>query len=691
MNTPSTTPLLSVRDLRVSYGSGASANSVVHGIDFDIWPGEALGIVGESGCGKSTALLAAARLLPGNACVDAGSVRFGGRDLITANAKELRSVHGPEIGMLYQDTLRALNPVMKIGNQITEMLRAHDAKGNHRDTVVELLQSVGISEPGRRASQYPHQLSGGMRQRVMTAMSLALTPKLLMADEPTTGLDVTIQAQVLDLLRRRAIDHGTATIIVSHDLGVIANLCNRVVVMYAGRVVETGETEQIFADPQHPYTASLLSSVPRVDRSFSRLPFIVGRPPDAGALPPGCSFARRCPVATPECKLSVPPLRETASGGGSACIHDGVASDAGRFVVDAADADGEAHAHKTVKSDDSQSDAGSPIVVVRGLTRHYRVGRGGNRAILRAVDGIDLEIGRGEFLGLVGESGCGKSTLGRMLVGLEQADDGEVVLDGTSVSAARGRAARLMRQFSQMVFQDPRSSLNRRMTVAQHLEEALNNSGVPRSHRRDRMVELMEQVGLPVESLTRLPAQFSGGQAQRIAIARALAVSPTLLVADEAVSSLDVSVKGQVVNLLRDLQIDLGITVLFISHDLGVVRQVSDRVAVMYLGRLVEVRETAELFAAPRHPYTQALLSAAPLPDPVVERRRERIILTGDAPNPTDPPSGCRFHTRCQVGPSFDPDRSQCREEEPALQPDGRSTACHFAETVAVGDPVVIR
>ena len=686
MSTPSTTPLLSVRDLCVSYGSGASAIPVVHGVDFDIWPGEALGIVGESGSGKSTALLAAARLLPGNARVDAGSVQFGDRELITATTKELRSVHGPEIGMLYQDTLRALNPVMKIGDQITEILRAHDAKGNHRDTVVELLQSVGISEPARRASQYPHQLSGGMRQRVMTAMSLALAPKLLMADEPTTGLDVTIQAQVLDLLRRRAIDHGTATIIVSHDLGVIANLCNRVVVMYAGRVVETGETEQIFGDPQHPYTASLLSSVPRVDRSLPRLPFIVGRPPDAGALPTGCSFAPRCPVATPECESSVPPLRETASGGHSACIHDGVAGDAGRLIVDAAEAAGVAHTGKTVTSDES-----SPIVVVRGLTRHYRVGRGGNRATLRAVDGVDLEIGRGEFLGLVGESGCGKSTLGRMLVGLEQADDGEVILDGTSVSAARGRAARLMRQFSQMVFQDPRSSLNQRMSVAQHLEEALNNSGFPRPQRRDRMVELMEQVGLPLEALSRLPAQFSGGQAQRIAIARALAVSPTLLVADEAVSSLDVSVKGQIVNLLRDLQIELGITVLFISHDLGVVRQVSDRVAVMYLGRLVEVRETAELFAAPQHPYTQALLSAAPLPDPVVERRRERIILAGDVPNPTDPPTGCSFHTRCQVGPNFDPGRTLCREEEPALQPDGRSTACHFAESVAVSDPVMIR
>lgn len=679
MTKDSTEPVMSVRDLRVSYTSGGRATSVVHGVDFDIWPGEALGIVGESGSGKSTALLAAARLLPPNANVDSGTVHFAGRNLLDATPGELRSVHGPEIGMLYQDTLRALNPVMKVGTQIAEMLKAHGAQGNQHDEVVALLESVGISDADRQASQYPHQLSGGMRQRVMTAISLALAPRLLLADEPTTGLDVTIQAQILDLLRRRAIDHGTATILVSHDLGVIANLCNRVVVMYAGRVVETGETEQIFADPQHPYTASLLSAVPRADRGLSRLPSIAGRPPDGGSLPPGCSFAPRCPVAIPACDDAVPPLRDTDGGGRTACIRDGVAADAARFVIDAVAPRAAEHAPTPDRGGHDE-----PLVVVRGLTRHYRVGPLGDRATLRAVDGVDLEIARGEFLGLVGESGCGKSTLGRMLVGLEQPDAGEVTVDGTTVSAKRGRATRVIRQFSQMVFQDPQSSLNRRMTVAEHLGEALSNSGVPRAQRAARMAELMEQVGLPVDALSRLPGQFSGGQSQRIAVARALAVSPTLLVADEAVSSLDVSVKGQIVNLLRDLQIELGITVLFISHDLGVVRHVSDRVAVMYLGRLVEVRETADLFASPRHPYTQALLSAAPVPDPVVERRRERIILTGDAPKPTDTPVGCRFQTRCQVGPNVYPERSRCRDEEPALDLGGRAAACHFVDLTTV-------
>jgi oligopeptide/dipeptide ABC transporter ATP-binding protein len=685
MSGGSPAPLLSVRDLRVSYESGDSTTPVVHGVDLDIWPGQALGIVGESGSGKSTALLAAAQLLPSNATVDGGSVMFDGRNLLDASPRELRSIHGREIGMLYQDTLRALNPVMKIGEQIAETLKAHGAPGNHRDAVVELLNSVGISDPGRRAGQYPHQLSGGMRQRVMTAMSLALNPRLLLADEPTTALDVTIQAQILELLRKRAIDHGTATIIVSHDLGVIANLCQRVAVMYGGRVVESGETTKIFADPQHPYTASLINAVPRVDRALPRLPFIVGRPPEDGNLPAGCSFAPRCPVAVPACDEAVPPLRAMVGGGMSACIRDGVAADAARAVIAAAEADSAAHVGSSAH--DSGAD---PLVVVRGLTRHYKVGRGGTRAVLRAVDGVNLEIGRGEFLGLVGESGCGKSTLGRMLVGLEQADKGEVILDGRSVAASSGRSGRVMRRFSQMVFQDPRSSLNRRMTVAQHLEEALVNSGVPRAARPARMTELMEQVGLPAASLSRLPAQFSGGQAQRIAIARALAVSPTLLVADEAVSSLDVSVKGQIVNLLRDLQIDLGITVLFISHDLGVVRHVSDRVAVMYLGRLVEVRETTALFDSPQHPYTKALLSAAPLPDPVLERRRERIILIGDVPNPTDPPAGCAFHTRCQVGPEVDATRDRCRVEQPVLDLAGSATACHFVDGSPIATPMVV-
>ncbi|MFT7473810.1 MAG: peptide/nickel transport system ATP-binding protein [Verrucomicrobiales bacterium] len=676
-------PLLRIRDLSVAYRTQHGPLHVVHGVDFDLKPGESLGIVGESGSGKSTVLLAAARLLPSNAVITGGQAYLRGQDLLTADAKALRQVHGPQIGMLYQDSLRALNPVMKIGKQITEVLDAHDAPGVHNETALDLFHSVGLSDPERLMSQYPHQLSGGMRQRVMTAMSLALSPRILFADEPTTALDVTIQAQILDLLRHRAIEMGTAIVIVSHDLGVIANLCQRVLVMYGGRIVEHGTTEEVFSDPRHPYTAALLRSVPRIDRGLRRLPFIEGRPPDPADPPPGCSFAPRCPIVIDECEQGVPPLRSTGEDREAACLRSDDIDEVGVKLISAVQRDAAEHV-----VDDQQPGSEESILIVRGLTRHFRLGRGRHAPILRAVDGINLDIRRGEFLGLVGESGCGKSTLGRMLVGLEPADAGTVTMDGQEISAAKGRAARSMRRFSQMVFQDPRSSLNRRMTVAQHLEEALVHSPTPRGDRGDRLRELVDQVGLPAAALNKLPDEFSGGQVQRIAIARALAVSPQLIVADEAVSSLDVSVKGQIVNLLRDLQADLGVTVLFISHDLAVCRQVSDRIAVMYLGRLVEVRQTNELFNSPRHPYSRALLSAIPVPDPVAERERERIILTGDVPNPTDPPSGCRFHPRCPVGPNVNPERDICRTIEPQLD-DEFHTACHFphedvAETVSV-------
>lgn len=665
-------PLLRIRDLRVAYRTEHGPLEVVHGVDFDLQPGESLGIVGESGSGKSTVLLATARLLPSNAVITGGQAQLRGQDLLTADAKALRQVHGPQIGMLYQDSLRALNPVMKIGKQITEVLNAHGAPGVPEDTARDLLRSVGLSDPERLMSQHPHQLSGGMRQRVMTAMSLALSPRILLADEPTTALDVTIQAQILDMLRHRAIETGTAIVMVSHDLGVIANLCQRVLVMYSGRIVEHGTTEEVFSDPQHPYTAALLRSVPRVDRGLRRLPFIEGRPPDPADPPQGCSFAPRCPLVIDDCKQGVPPLVSTGEDREAACLRS---DDVNPVRTALTSADKQQLAEHDV--DGEQLGSQETVLVIRGLTRHFRIGRGRQAVILRAVDDVDLDIRRGEFLGLVGESGCGKSTLGRMLVGLESADAGTVTMDGQEVTAAKGRAARSMRRFAQMVFQDPRSSLNRRMTVAQHLEEALEHSSTPRAGRSDRLRELVDQVGLPAAALTKLPDEFSGGQVQRIAIARALAVSPQLIVADEAVSSLDVSVKGQIVNLLRDLQSNLGVTVLFITHDLGVCRQVSDRIAVMYLGRLVEVRQTDELFTSPRHPYSRALLSAIPVPDPVAERERERIILTGDVPNPTNPPSGCRFHPRCPVGPSVYPEREICRTIEPQLD-DEFHTACFF-------------
>lgn len=665
-------PVLQVRNLSVAYQANRQWLDVVHDVSFDLWPGESLGIVGESGSGKSTAILGVAGLVANNGRVTEGSVTFAGQELVGASREVMRSVHGPGIGMLYQDSLRALNPVMRIGDQISEVFVAHGVSGDHMATAVELLTSVGIPEPERRIKQYPHQLSGGMRQRVMTAIALAMSPKVLLADEPTTALDVTIQAQILELIKQRATATGTATVLVSHDLGVIAGLCERVMVMYGGRLVEQGPSEQIFADPKHPYTAALLEAVPRVDVVRERLRFIAGQAASPGDEITGCRFAPRCDHALDGCS-SERPILVTSGERAVACIRDGEVGFLPQPVARTTPSPVPAPAVEAVRRPGDDSDL---VMDVRGVTRHYPEGRGRRRTTVRAVDGVNLDVRRGEFLSLVGESGCGKSTLGRLLVGLEEPDSGSILLDGRDASGLSSKALRQRRRSTQMVFQDPRSSLNRRMTVGDQLAEALAQAGVSRPQRAAQVAQLLDQVGLPAEAATRLPIEFSGGQAQRIAIARALGVRPSVLVADEAVSSLDVSVKGQIVNLLRDLQESLGLTIVFISHDLGVVRQVSDRVAVMYLGQIIEVQPADELFADPRHPYTQSLLSAIPIPDPVIERQRTRIVLTGDVPSPTSPPPGCRFHARCPVGPSFDPSRSRCRTEVPALV---GGVACHFA------------
>jgi peptide/nickel transport system ATP-binding protein len=518
-----------------------------------------------------------------------------------------------------------------------------------------------------------------MRQRVMIAMAVANQPELIIADEPTTALDVTIQAQVLDLLATLNRELGTAVILITHNLGVVARLCQRAAVMYAGRIVEQAPVDELFAEPRHPYTRDLLAATPRLtrDRDQALVP-IDGRPPDLVAPPHGCAFAPRCRLAEPRCHDVRP--EPTMDGTRSwACWVSDAAHAAGRTLPAAPVTEG-------VQRVAARPASAEPLLRLQEVGRFFPSGKG--RVLSRkaqsgvhAVDSVDLVVHRGETVGLVGESGCGKSTLGRVVLGIHPATSGSVRYDGTDVTAATGKALRRYRRKVQLVFQDPYSSLNPRMTVGAMLREPIEIHRLANGHGADaRVREILEMVGLDPSVASRYPHEFSGGQRQRIAIARALAVEPELIVCDEAVSALDVSLQAQILNLLVDLRTRLGLTYVFIGHDLATVRHISDRIVVMYLGQIVESGPADAVIADPQHPYTASLLSAAPEPDPVVERTRERIVLTGDVPSPLDPPAGCRFHTRCPIGPMARPERTVCIEQRPTLNPtvDGHHAACHF-------------
>ena len=681
-------PVLSVRGLRIGYTVDRQTLEVVRGVDFTLGAGETLGVVGESGSGKSTLVLSLVGLLADNGRVLGGKADFEGVDLLALSSRERRPYLGARIGVVYQDALPALNPVMRIGRQIEEVIETHDRSQDARSRGHELLAMVQLPDPPRMAKRYPHELSGGMRQRALIATGMAMSPALLIADEPTTALDVTIQAQVLDLIRRIAAETSAATIVVTHDMGVIASLSDRVLVMYAGKVVEMGTTREIFSNPQHPYTISLLKATPRPDmRLGERLATLEGQPPRAGDDIVGCAFVDRCFAAEERCHVETPPLTEVRDAHFSACLLVDTLPQKAQALDEASGTPQDVTRLTPLSTPTAPA---GPLVEVSGLARHYRVVRArirGRTAVVKAVDGVDLSITRGEWLGLVGESGCGKSTLGRMLVGLERPDSGQIIFDGQDVAGLKGAALAAMRRRAQMVFQDPRSSLNRRMTVRQIVEEAVAKAGVPPRQRLERAQELLELVGLDGSFLERYPLRLSGGEAQRVAIARAIATEPDLIVADEAVSSLDVSIQGQILNLLSDLGVRLGIGMVFISHDLAVVRQVCSQTAVMYLGTIVESGDTADVFAHPTHPYTAALLSAIPVPDPERERAREHATVIGDIADPTDPPQGCLFHPRCPIGPSIRSGREVCREQTPVLEArfDGRLSACHFA-----GEPVEV-
>ncbi|MGH3686014.1 MAG: dipeptide ABC transporter ATP-binding protein [Pseudonocardiaceae bacterium] len=671
--------MLEVTDLTVSFPSEQGRVTAVRGLSYQVSAGEVLGIVGESGSGKSVSSLAVMGLLPAQATVT-GSIRFQGRELLGRPDVELSQIRGQHISMIFQDPLSALTPVYTVGDQVAEALLVHGAPSRRAAVAraVELLDLVGIPDAARRAQAFPHEFSGGMRQRVVIAMAIANDPDLIIADEPTTALDVTVQAQVLAVLATAREITGAGIVLITHDLGVVAGLADRVQVMYAGRAVETGPVDEIFYHPRMPYTRGLLGAIPRVDTG-PRVPLvpIEGQPPLLVGLDPGCPFAPRCPLVIDHCHTTEPTLTPLTDTHQCAC-HRATAAAAPPLVSGI-------ECYNTVSHS-------RPVLRVEQLVRHYPVRKGTilRRRVgtVRAVDDISFELWERETLGLVGESGCGKTSTLMEILNLAAPAQGRIEVLGTDVSALDRRRRKQLRRDLQVVFQDPIASLDPRLPVFDVLAEPLGAHGVTAAQIRRQVPELLTLVGLSPEHASRYPAEFSGGQRQRIGIARALALEPKVLVLDEPVSALDVSVQAGVLNLLAELQTRLGLAMLFVAHDLAVVRHIADRVAVMYLGKIIEIGPVDAVYQAPQHPYTQALLSAIPVPDPRKERDRERILLTGDLPSPADVPSGCRFRTRCFRYAALPPElQSRCEQEEPARHQRGAAeheSACHYAAAHAV-------
>ena len=661
--------LLAIENLAVRFDLPAETIRAVSGVSLTVAPSETFALVGESGSGKSVSMLSVMGLLPSPPATVSGSIRFEGREVIGMPARELRRLRGRDVAMVFQEPMSSLNPVHRVGRQIGESLRIHRGftKAEARRRAIELLDRVGIPSAGARVDDYPHEFSGGMRQRAMIAMALACEPKLLIADEPTTALDVTVQAQIVDLVREVQDEYRLAVVWITHDLGVVAEIADRVAVMYAGRIAEIGPAHEIYGSARHPYTSGLLRSIPRLDQPVTtRLAEIPGSPLRVAEQLRGCPFDARCPLAGEGCSENLPELEEVGPGRhGSACIHHHQMGNAPDLWLQGP-APGQ---HRALRQD------GDVVVSVKGLRVHFPVVRGLGRSrsiAIRAVDGIDLDVRRGQTVGVVGESGCGKTTLGRALVALVRPTAGTIEVNGAPIDHRSGRHRRVV----QMIFQDPFSAMNPGMRVGDVIAEPLRIHGLGTADEiRDRVAELLAQVGLPADADRRHPHEFSGGQRQRIAVARALAAEPEVIVCDEPVSSLDVSVQAQVVNLLADIQATTGMAFVFIAHDLAVVRHVSHEVAVMYLGEVVERAPRDQLYREPLHPYTKALLAAVPAPEPGLSPPGARTRLVGDLPSPADPPAGCRFHTRCPVAVE-----GLCSTVKPELveAAPGRWVSCHL-------------
>ena len=673
--------LLKVENLKTQFMTERGLVKAVDGVSYDIHEGEIIGLVGESGCGKSVSQLSLMQLIPTPpGKIAGGSAFFEGSDLLAleANGPQMRSIRGGKIAMIFQEPMTSLNPAMTIARQLNEAMELHlhlDAQAA-RERSIELLGLVGIPDAERRVDDYPHQFSGGMRQRVMVAMAVSCSPKLIIADEPTTALDATIQAQLLELMKDIVVRFDTAMVLVTHNLGIVARYANRINVMYAGRIIESGTVKEIWDNPLHPYTIGLLQCVPKLGQ---RLAPIEGSPPRLINMAPTCPFLPRCRHQAGDCAMqawgelkhregqhyvacpvdtrSVRPAPSLATG-----TRVGIAAPAVR---------GPGHDTPNTLRDDV-------VLDVQDLRMYFPVTRGLLRrkvADVKAVDNVSFRIRKGETLGLVGESGCGKTTVGRCTQRLYRPTTGRIFFEGEDVANLAESNLKTLRRRMAVVFQDPYGSLNPRMSAGSIVGEPLGVHHLVSSNqeRQERIEELFTMAGLDPSMTDRFPHEFSGGQRQRIAIARALAGDPSLIICDEPISALDVSIQAQIINLLQELQErKKGLTYMFISHDLLAVQYISSRVAVMYLGRIVEIANSEELYDNTLHPYSKALLSAIPLPDPHIEERRERIILQGDVPSPLNPPSGCHFHTRCPIA------SPECSEVVPQLRNvgSGHEVAC---------------
>lgn len=649
-------PLLDVRNLRTEFATDGGTVRAVDDASFSIMPGERIAVVGESGSGKSAMAMSILRLLVYPGRVVAGDVLLEGTNLAQLGERQLNALRGRTVGTVFQDPMSSLDPVMRVSKQMIAPIMRNlgmTYKQAHAEAV-EWLRKVGIPDPERRITAFPFEMSGGMRQRVMIAMALSCRPKLLIADEPTTALDVTIQAQIVDILKTLTSEANTAMLFITHDLGLVARLADKVAVMYAGRIVEFGTVADIFSAPCHPYTQSLLRTIPSPTAlNTARLPQIPGLPPDMKKPMQGCAFRERCGAATELCEREAPGLTDRGANHVAACWQpeglEGITL--------------QPDPERPLRRNDGPF-RDRVIVEINNLNKHFVSSAFLSRSkqnVIRAVNGVNLRVRQGETLGIVGESGCGKSTLARLLLGLEQPSSGEIFTEG----------------LTQMVFQDPASSFNPKMRIRTIIEEPLivKRKGDWRA-RQARVEELIELVGLQRTHLDRFPGQLSGGQLQRIAMARALALQPSVVVADEPTSALDVSVRAQIINLLADLKQELGVAFVFISHDLLTVRYISDRIAVMYLGEVVEYGPADLVFNTPSHPYTKALIEAVPIPDPVREAKRGTAILKGELPSPLSEISGCAFASRCPLA------TQRCLDEKPKLRQHqkSREAACHYAK-----------